>query len=270
MSAAAVPAHARVRVPRHSAGSVAAGVFGELLITVGVLLGLFVVWQLWWTDVVAVREQHQVLQALDWEAPPPAPEAPAGVEPAAPVERRDPPPVDEEPAFAEVFAQLYIPRFGSDYVAPVAEGIDRQQVLDVLGVGHYPGTAMPGELGNFATAGHRTTFGRPYHLVADLVEGDPVVVRTAATWYVYRVVSHEIVMPWQTEVISPVPGLRAGDPIPELTQRLMTMTACHPMFSARERYIVHAELDFWMPVSAGVPAVLTDAGVDVVGVEGGD
>jgi sortase A len=244
-------------------GSAIVGVFGELLITVGVLLGLFVVWQLWWTDVVAWQEQREVLHALDWEPP-----APAAPEAAAPVERRDAPPVDPEPEFGEVFAQLYIPRFGSDWVSPVASGVDRRQILDRLGVGHYPGTAMPGDLGNFATAGHRTTFGRPFHQIADLVEGDPVVVRTATTWYVYRVVSHEIVMPWQVEVVSPVPGIKPGEPIPELTQRLMTMTSCHPMFSARERYVVHAEFDFWMPVADGVPAVLTDAGVNVVGAEG--
>ncbi|QAY69547.1 class E sortase [Xylanimonas protaetiae] len=262
----ATATHVRPRRPqRRSAGTVAVGVVGELLITAGVLLGLFVVWQLWWTDVVAMREHQQVLASLDWEAPPvpaPAEEAPA------PVERRDPPPVDPQPAFGEVFAQLYVPRFGSDYVVPVAGGVDRRQILDRLGVGHYPGTAMPGDLGNFAVAGHRTSFGRPFHQIADLVEGDPVVVRTATTWYVYRVTSHEIVMPWQVEVVSPIPGLKPGDPVPPLTQRLMTMTACHPMFSARQRYVVHAELDFWMPVSDGVPAVLTDAGVDVVGAEG--
>ncbi len=252
--AATAPRRARRRPPR-SVGNALVGVLGELLITAGILLGLFVVWQLWWTDVLALREQREVLNALEWEAPPAA---------AAPVERRDDPPVDAAPEFGEVFAQMYVPRFGADWVSPIAEGIDRRQILDRLGVGHYPGTAMPGELGNFATAGHRTTFGRPFHLIADLREGDPVVVRTATTWYVYRVISYEVVMPWQTEVIQPVPGLMPGDPVPELTQRFMTLTACHPMFSARERYIAHAEFDYWMPVSDGVPAVLTEAGVNVL------
>ncbi|GAB2464613.1 class E sortase [Xylanimonas ulmi] len=257
-------AHARPdRRPRRGAGSVVIGVLGELLITAGVLLGLFVVWQLWWTDVVAHREHAQVLQSLDWQPPPAvAPDA------APPTERRDDPPVDPEPAFGEVFAQLYVPRFGADYVTPIAGGVDRQQVLDRLGAGHYPGTAMPGDLGNFSIAGHRTTFGRPFHLIADLQVGDPLVVRTETTWYVYRVIGSEIVYPSQVEVVSPIPGLRPGDPMPELTQRLMTMTACHPMYSARQRYVVHAEFDFWMPVSDGVPQVLTDAGVRVVGMEG--
>ena len=268
MTTATAPARRARPRRRRSAGNTFVGIVGELLITAGVLLGLFVVWQLWWTDVVAQREHQQVLNALNWEAPPPAP-ATGSTPPPAPVERRDDPPIDPQPAFGEVFAQLYIPRFGADYVVPIAGGVDRTQILDRLGVGHYPGTAMPGELGNFATAGHRTSFGRPYNKIADLVEGDPIVVRTATTWYVYRVISHEIVMPNQVEVVSPIPGLRPGDPIPPLTQRFMTMTACHPMYSARQRYVVHAEFDFWMPVSDGIPSVLTDAGVNVIGAQGG-
>ena len=248
---------------RRGAVSAAVGVLGELLITAGVLTGLFVVWQLWWTDVVALREQAQVLEALAWDPP-----APVVVD-APPEPRRDAPPVDPEPAFGEVFAQMYVPRFGADWVAPIAGGVDRRQILDVLGVGHYPGTAMPGEIGNFALAGHRTTFGRPFHLIADLQPGDPIIVRTQTTWYVYRMTENAIVYPRQVEVVSPVPGLRPGDPMPELTQRFLTMTACHPMYSARQRFVVHAEFDYWLPVSAGIPQELVDAGVRVVGVEAG-
>lgn len=248
---------------RRGVGSAIVGVLGELLITAGVLMGLFVVWQLWWTDVVALRQQQEVLHALEWAPPPPV-----TVDDAPPQPRRDAPPVDPEPAFGEVFAQLYVPRFGPTFVSPIAGGVDRRQILDVLGIGHYPGTAMPGGLGNFATAGHRTTFGRPYHQIADLQPGDPIVVRTATTWYVYRMTSSEIVYPWQVEVVAPIPGLKAGDPLPELTQRFMTMTACHPMYSARQRFVVHAELDYWLPVADGVPQELVDAGVRIIGAEG--
>ncbi|PZR53228.1 class E sortase [Xylanimonas oleitrophica] len=256
------PRRARRGAPRESAGSIVIGVLGELLITAGVLLGLFVAWQLWWTDVVAVREQAQILESLEWTPPP--------VEaPQAPTEHREAPPQEPVPPVGDVFAQVYVPKWGSDYVAPIAEGVDKEKILDRIGVGHYPGTAMPGELGNFATAGHRTTYGKPYHLVHELQPGDPIVVRTQSTWYVYRVTEHQIVLPQQVEVISPVPGLKPGDPLPELTKRYMTMTACHPMYSARERYIVHAELDYWTPVSEGVPTQLTEAGVNVVGAGGG-
>ena len=70
-------------------------------------------------------------------------------------------------------------------------------------------------------------------------------------------------------MVAPVPGLRAGDPLPELTQRFLTMTACHPMYSARQRFVVHAEFDYWLPVSEGIPQDLVDAGVRVVGAEAG-
>ncbi|GAA1722929.1 class E sortase [Isoptericola hypogeus] len=240
---------------------------GELCITAGVLLGLFVVWQLWWTDVQADRVHQQVLSELDWPDPGSG-QSDAG--PAVAPERRGEPPVLKEPATGEVFAKLYVPRFGDDYVEPIAQGVDKATILDRLGIGHYPGTAMPGDLGNFSTAGHRTTYGKPYHQVADLQEGDPLVVRTAKTWYLYRVTTHEIVYPWDVEVISPIPGLEPGEPVPELTQRLLTMTACHPMYSAAQRYIVHGELDYWAPVSKGVPAELLDAGILTEGVDGGD
>ncbi len=259
----AAPRHGVYR-PRRRRGFVSGfvGFVGELLITAGVLLGLFVVWQLWWTDVQAEREHAQALAALDWPEPAPAE---AGGGPAVAPRHTDDPPVLEEPADETVFGTLYVPRFGPGYVEPIAQGVDKERVLDRLGIGHYPETAMPGELGNFATAGHRTTYGRPYHLVADLQEGDPLVVRTEDTWYVYKVTEWKIVTPYQVEVVSPVPGIKPGEPLPELTERFMTMTACHPMYSAAERYIVHAVFDYWAPVSEGVPAELVDAGVDLEG-----
>jgi sortase A len=253
----------------HRGGALSAtvGVVGELLITAGVFLGLFVVWQLWWTDVQAERVHTQVLADLDWPEPPPL-EVDDG--PAIASEHRGEPPVLDEPADETVFAELYVPRWGDDYVTPVAQGVDKARVLDRLGAGHYPGTAMPGDLGNFATAGHRTTYGKPYHQVADLQEGDPLVFRTEDTWYVYRKTTHEIVWPHEVDVIAPVPGLQAGDPVPELTERLLTLTACHPMYSAAQRYIVHGELDYWAPVEEGTPIELIEAGVQVRGVEDGE
>ncbi|WP_277212267.1 class E sortase [Isoptericola croceus] len=247
------------------------GVVGELLITAGVFLGLFVVWQLWWTDVQADRVHTQVLAELDWPQPPAATENAEDADddgPAIAGEHRGEPPVMDEPADETVFAELYVPRWGADYVTPVAQGIDKARVLDRLGVGHYPGTAMPGDLGNFATAGHRTTYGSPYQQVAELREGDPLVFRTETTWYVYRKTTDEIVWPHQVEVISPVPGLMPGEPIPDLTDRLLTLTACHPMYSAAQRFIVYGELDYWAPVEEGTPIELIEAGVKVRGAGG--
>jgi sortase A len=263
MSPASAPARHAPRAGRRRGGaSSVVGVLGELLITLGVVLGLFVVWQLWWTDVQAGREHAQILASLDWPEPP-------AVEPAAESEGLQPhegePPVIAVPPEGTVFGKLYVPRFGDEYVQPIAEGVDKATILDRIGIGHYPGTAMPGDLGNFATAGHRTTYGKPYHRIAELEKGDPLVVRTEETWYVYRVTDSQIVYPWEVEVISPVPGIQPGEPLPELTERYMTLTACHPMYSAAQRFIVHAEFDYWAPVEDGVPPELVEAGVKVEG-----
>ena len=209
---------------------------GELLVTLGVLLLLFAAWQLWWTDVVADRAQAQIVQTLedDFARGTPGPVGADGI-PAA---------IGTDGAFAVV----RIPRFGSDFVRPVLEGTGRPVLA--LGVGHYVGTAGPGQVGNFAVAGHRTTYGRPFHDVYQLVDGDRVVVETAADVYVYEVTSREVVRPGDVEVIDPVPGDPGGTP----TEALITMTSCHPKYSAAQRYVVFAELVRSYPRAAGLPA----------------
>lgn len=239
----AVSGTAAVRRPA-ARSVVAVGVLGELLITLGVLLGLFLVWQLWWTDVVGERAQAALVAELAFTPP----MANVAQEPAL---RRDPAPVVDEPAYLTTFATLRVPRW-DDVALPISQGTAKREVLDTLGIGHYEGTAMPGAIGNFAVAGHRTTYGKPLNRVAELVVGDALVVRTADTWYVYRVTASEVVGPQQVEVIAPVPG----DPAAVPTRAMMTLTTCHPMFSARERYVVHAELDHWLPVVDGTPAEL--------------
>jgi sortase A len=228
------------------------GVVGELLITFGVLLFAFLAWQLWWTDVEGNRAQAEIVRELDrQEVPDPTPSATSSG-PVVAEPRRDEPPVLDEPPHATTFATIQVPRWVGEPERPVSQGVDRASVLDVLGVGHYPGTAMPGGVGNFALAGHRTTYAKPFNRVEELQVGDPVVVRTADTWYVYRVTSTQVVLPSQVDVIAPVPG----DPGATPTERLITLTTCHPMFSARERFIVHGTLDYWAPVADGTPAEL--------------
>ncbi|MFZ5872340.1 MAG: class E sortase [Actinomycetota bacterium] len=221
---------------------------GELFITLGLVLLLFVAWQLWWTDVEAAREQNAIASELrgSWTEPAPAPvaDSPLGV--------GDPPPV-QPAAEGEPFALVHVPRFGDDYVVPAEEGIGLAEVLNNGVLGHYPGTAMPGEVGNFSLAGHRVTYGRPLNLIAELQPGDPIVVESADTWYVYRMREYQIVTPDRVDVVAPVPGQPDAQP----TERLLTLTACHPMYSARQRYIVHAELESWQPKADGEPAALT-------------
>jgi len=244
------------RQPRRGRDAVygVVGVVGELLITLGVLLFAFLLWQLWWTDVVGNRAQAEIVRELPFEPVPTATPGQSGPVVATP--RRDEPPVMVEPAHATTFATIQVPRWAGEPERPISQGTDRATVLDVLGIGHYEGTAMPGGVGNFAVAGHRTTYARPFHRVEELQVGDPLVVRTTdEVWYVYRVTSTEVVMPSEVSVIAPVPG----EPGTEPTERLITLTTCHPMFSARERFIVHGVLDYWAPTSDGIPAELVDA-----------
>ena len=204
----------------------AVGWAGELVITLGVLVLLFVAWQLWWTDVVSDREASRVVATLEDEfarapgtgAPLPGSGIPEGI--------------GDDGAFAIV----RIPRFGADYARPLIEGTDRPVLA--LGLGHYVGTAGPGQVGNFAVAGHRTTYGRPLHDVDLLRDGDRVVVETVDTVHVYEVTARDVVRPTDVEVIAPVPDEPGAAP----TQALITLTSCHPKYSATERFVVHGRL----------------------------
>ncbi|MFC3690470.1 class E sortase [Aquipuribacter hungaricus] len=233
-----------------SAVRVAVGTLGELLVTAGVLVLLFLAWQLWWTDVVAERAQERTTTALleSWDAGAPAAPEPAGPAPAPG------PPAALQDLPAEALAVLRVPAFGDGWVRPVIEGTGTEVLQQ--GVGHYTDAAMPGEVGNFAVAGHRTTYGAPFGPIADLVEGDPVVVETPTAFHVYRVTGSQVVRPRDVEVIAPVPDRPGETP----TEAWLTMTSCHPMFSARERYVVHALLESSTPRRDGPPAVLAAAG----------
>ncbi len=118
------------------------------------------------------------------------------------------------------------------------------------GIGHYAKTQQVGEVGNFAMAGHRTTYGKPFNQIDKLKDGDVILVETKKTYYVYRVSSHQIVPPTQVSVLLPVPD----KPDAEAELATLTMTSCHPEFSSRERFVVHAELDETYPHDPGVPA----------------
>jgi sortase A len=214
------------------------GIGGDLFVTAGLLLLLFVGWQLWWTDVTANRVQDDTVSTLtrDFASGPRGGSGPAATETPAKV------------PFGKAFAIVRVPRFGADYARPVLEGTSRDILMD--GVGHYTETASPGAVGNFAIAGHRTTYGRPFHDIDTLRPGDKVVVETKTAFHVYVVKRHVIVAPTDVDVIAPVPEQPGKKP----TQRWLTMTACHPKYSAAERYIVFAELDRSYPRAQGLPA----------------
>jgi sortase A len=151
---------------------------------------------------------------------------------------------------ATKFAELYIPRFGADYARAIAEGVGTSDVLDKGILGHYPDSQLPGAIGNFAVAGHRTTHGAPLKQIASLRVGDKIYVQTADGYFTYDFRGLEYVRPTGVGVIDPVPQNPGVAP----TDRIMTMTSCNPMFSSSERIVGYAVFDSWQPTSAGPPA----------------
>ncbi|MDH6226034.1 class E sortase [Streptomyces sp. MJP52] len=212
---------------------------GELFITTGVLMILFVAYQLWWTNVLAAADVNRETVQLqdDWDK---GARDPGSFEPG------------------QGFALLHIPTL--DVVVPVAEGIDKERVLDRGMVGHYDEesipTAMPGdESGNFGLAGHRNTHGEPFRYINRLKPGDPIVVETRDTYYVYRMTSIlPSTSPGNISVLDPVPpGSGFTGP-----GRYITLTTCTPEFTSTYRMIVWGKMDEERPRDEGKPDALVD------------
>lgn len=234
---------------RHHGRQVLRGV-GELVLTLGVLVLLYAVHLLVWTNVRADAAAEDAVEELrrTWAAEAgqrPGPPAPSPVEPPSAPELLPAP----EPGTP--FAVMQIPRLGADWSAPVREGsgggpggISEGDLR--AGVVHYPGTDLPGERGNFAVAGHRATNGEPFRDLDRVQTGDAVIVRTAVELLEYRVTSVEIVSPEDGDVLLPVPGR----PDARADVERLTLTTCHPRWSSAQRLVVHAELAARTPAPA--------------------
>jgi sortase A len=209
----------------------AVGVFGELLITVGVLLLLFVAYQLMWTNVTAQRAADQVATDLQDSWAMPATTDGSG----DPGDSGGDP--ESRPEIGDAFALMYIPRL-SDKVwgMPVLESVSLSDLA--RGIGHYPTTQLPGEKGNFAVAAHRATNGEPFRDIDQLRVGDKVFVETQDSWFEYTLRRDQIVAPTDTWVIDPVPG----DPGATPTDRLITLTTCNPRWGHTTRWVWWGDL----------------------------
>ncbi|MET0933910.1 MAG: class E sortase [Mycetocola sp.] len=225
------------------------GVVGELLVTGGVLVLLFLVWQLWLNDAVlrAAQDGEAARLSEAWDDSVPEAAEPSD-DPMVPI-------LLPQPGDAQVFGILRVPRFGADYAAKLAGGVSTVRTLNPLGLGHYPGTQMPGEPGNFAVAGHRNTHGKPLNAIGELRVGDAIVVEVPEGWYTYRFRTLEYVEPSGVGVLNPVPQ---ADEV-EASDAIITLTSCNPAFSTAERVIAYGALESWTPRAAGPPASLTDA-----------
>ena len=206
---------------------------GQLLITAGVLILLFVAYELWGTGFYTAAQQHKLETTIQQQ----------WTDGAAPdVSTLS---VDNVPLGTGV-AVLFIPRLGRHYHFVVVEGTGFSDLQ--RGPGHYPGTALPGQVGNFAVAGHRTTYLHPFKDIAELRRGDYIVLETKQHWFTYRLEDipgtnipwKEIVAPTAVQVAYPVPD--QPDPTKVPTLKLLTFTSCHPEYSAAQRYVIHAML----------------------------
>jgi sortase A len=192
-------------------------VTGELLITLGVVTLIYIVYLLWWTDVVAYRAAAGNVCDLGraWarsESVTPSP--------------------------GEPFATLQIPAIRNPETWPVLDGIKQPQLMQ--GVGWYPTTQLPGRPGNFAVAAHRRTWGDMFRYLNEVKTGDKIVVREGNTVYTYRVIKNPVYMPpTAVEVLDPIPG-RSGLRRPG---SYITLTTCDPVFNSYRRMAVFGVLE---------------------------
>jgi len=229
-----------------------AGVLGELLLTAGAIVALFVVWQLWVGDII-IGAQHNAKGAelsQQWaEAPAPEPPPLATTEDGSTQYTM---PVLDHPADGEIFANMLVPRFGADYSVNIAGGTSRERTLDRIGIGLYTQSKMPGEIGNLSLAGHRTTWGRPFNMLDKLRLDDAIVVETQDGWYTYRFRTLEYVKPTAIDVLADVPRM----PEEQTGERFITLTACSPLHSLAERIVAYGVFEGFQPRAEGPPASL--------------
>ena len=177
----------------------------------GALLLLFVVYQLWGTGFAEDRHQDTLRDQFREQVT----AAPVGPDESAP------PPPD-----GTAVAIIKIPRLGVEKAVVEGVGVGDLQ----KGPGHYPQTALPGQPGNAAIAGHRTTYGAPFFNLDELKPGDPILTTTAQGRFRYEVLTTTVVTPSEVSVLEPTEDNR------------LTLTTCEPRFSAARRMIVTAKL----------------------------
>jgi sortase A len=187
---------------------------GKTLIAAGVLIFLFVAYELWGTGIAEARDQSRLKNSFKKELQAPTTLPGPGAPPAT------------VPDDGEAIALIEIPKI--DVNKAVVEGVGVEDLKK--GPGHYPGTPMPGQAGNSAIAGHRTTYGAPFGGLDDLNPGDPIIVTTKEGKFRYEVDRKDVVSPSEVSVLDPTPDNR------------LTLTTCNPKFSAAQRLIVVALL----------------------------
>lgn len=209
------------------------GVIGELLITAGVVVGLFAVYTLFWTGVETSAAQNQLEEQFEASSSGDERRAEAPSDTDEPDEQ---PPPAVEPLPGDAFARMRIPVLGEGWSWIVVSGVDPTSLT--RGPGHYPDSAAPGEIGNFAVAGHRATHGEPFAFLDRVQVGDEIFVERRGREYRYVVTESFITVPSNVGVLLPVPG----QPGVEASEGIITLTTCHPRWGSTERLILHGTL----------------------------
>lgn len=210
----------------------AAGALGRLLIAGGVLILLFVAYQLWGTGLKEASSQHSLRQQFEAGLSHRHHSTPASQAASTQAQADAPPPPPE----GQALGIIKIPAIALEKV--VVQGVGETDLR--AGPGHYPETPLPGQAGNSAIAGHRTTYGAPFYRLNELVSGDPILITTRQGAFRYVVQQTMVVDPNDAAVIGPTPGNH------------LTLTTCTPRYSAAQRLIVVASLTG--PAAAPSPA----------------
>jgi sortase A len=214
---------------------------GRALVTLGLLILLFVAYQLWGTGILTARAQEQLkkdfAKAQQSQPQTDNPVVQATTTTGSTVPQRTtttsttlhlppPPPI---PAEGEVEGIIEIPKISLKMA--FVEGVSLEDLKK--GPGHYPLTPLPGQYGNAAIAGHRTTYLHPFYRINELGKGDKIRVETLSGLFTYSVTEQLIVNPTDLYVLDPPKDPKVAE---------LTLTACHPRFSASHRIVIHAVL----------------------------
>jgi sortase A len=200
------------------------GGVGRALVTIGILILLFVAYQLWGTGIYEAREQARLKSEFNAKlAKDQAREARLRRLSETTTTTVAPPP----PPTGQPIGIIRIPKIGLERV--VVQGISVPDLR--TGPGHYPATPMPGQLGNAAIAGHRTTYGAPFNRLDELAVGDPISIQTLAGTFRYTVTQQLVVSPKDVSVLDAT------------SEASLTLTTCNPKYSASQRLVVKASLD---------------------------
>ncbi|WP_395573138.1 class E sortase [Streptomyces sp. BK79] len=204
----------------------AVSVFGELLITAGVVLGLFVVYSLWWTNVVADRAADQQADEVrdNWAQDRVGADGPGALDTKAGI------------------GFLHVPAMSEGDIL-VEKGTSMKVLNDGV-AGYYTDpveSALPtsGKKGNFSLAAHRDGHGAKFHRIDKIEKGDPIVFETKDTWYVYKTYA---ILPETSKF-----NVKVLDPVPKESGKkkaghYITLTTCTPVYTSRYRYVVWGEL----------------------------